>query len=134
MKASTLPWRITDPEEKKGREIVDSRGLTVAKLTALDMPNAELIVKAVNVDSGIVHVKAVAELVVGKDYWLVSKRYPDSAPAISQCRSIESKGWKYFDAHIWAMEDNNQAMEFFDIFGPVEPLPLPDFEALKTKK
>jgi hypothetical protein len=44
-----LPWRITEPGEKKGpREIVGSDGSTVAKLTALDLPNAELIVTAVN--------------------------------------------------------------------------------------
>lgn len=47
--ASPLPWRITEPGEKKsGREIVDAKGTTVARLTALDMANAELIVSAVN--------------------------------------------------------------------------------------
>lgn len=47
--ASPLPWRITEPGEKKGsREIVDAKGSTVARLTALDMANAELIVKGVN--------------------------------------------------------------------------------------
>lgn len=43
-----LPWRITEPNEKKSREIVGANGATIARLTALDMPNAELIVKAVN--------------------------------------------------------------------------------------
>lgn len=45
---SPLPWRITEANEKKSREIVDAKGITVAKLTALDMDNAELIVKGVN--------------------------------------------------------------------------------------
>jgi hypothetical protein len=45
---SPLPWRVTGPDEKKGREIVDVKGNTVAKLTALDLPNAELIVASVN--------------------------------------------------------------------------------------
>jgi hypothetical protein len=44
-----LPWRVTEPNEKKGpREIVGANGATVAKLTALDLPNAELIVSSVN--------------------------------------------------------------------------------------
>lgn len=45
MEHSKLPWRVTDATEKKTREIVDANG---AKLTALDMPNALLIVSAVN--------------------------------------------------------------------------------------
>lgn len=47
-RANPTPWRITAPDERKGREIVDARGGTVAKLTALDMANAELIVTSVN--------------------------------------------------------------------------------------
>jgi hypothetical protein len=43
-----LPWRITDATEKKSREIVGANGSTVAKLTALDIQNAELIVAAIN--------------------------------------------------------------------------------------
>lgn len=43
-----IPWRITEPSEKKTREIVAVDGSTVAKLTKLDIENAELIVAAVN--------------------------------------------------------------------------------------
>lgn len=47
--STPLPWRITEPGEKKGpREIVGANGATVARLTALDLPNAELIVPSVN--------------------------------------------------------------------------------------
>jgi hypothetical protein len=46
--ATRLPWRITEASEKKGREIVGADGSTVAKLTGLDLPNAELIVESVN--------------------------------------------------------------------------------------
>lgn len=45
---SILPWHITEATGKKGQEIVDAPGSTVAKLTTLDMPNALLIVAAVN--------------------------------------------------------------------------------------
>ena len=48
MEHSPLPWRITDASEKKTREIVDANDSTIARLTALDMANAELIVSAVN--------------------------------------------------------------------------------------
>jgi hypothetical protein len=48
LNASRLPWRITSADERKGREIVDAHGATVAKLTLLDMANAELIVSSVN--------------------------------------------------------------------------------------
>lgn len=43
-----LPWKITDGDGRKGREIVGANGATVAKLTALDIDNAQLIVRAVN--------------------------------------------------------------------------------------
>lgn len=48
MSHTPLPWRITEPTEKKTREIVGANGETVARLTALDMDNAALIVKCVN--------------------------------------------------------------------------------------
>lgn len=46
--ADDLPWSITEPSQKKTREIVSAKGVTIAKLTALDIPTAERIVKAVN--------------------------------------------------------------------------------------
>ena len=125
-KASPLPWAVT------GSTITDARGMTVAKLTALDMANAELIVKCVNVDADIKYITNVDDLVVGSEYWLVSKLYSDTVPKISQCRSIDAQGWKYFDANIWATEDNNQAMENFHIYGPVPVRVLPDFDKLRN--
>ena len=58
MTHSKLPWRITDATEKKTREIVDANGATVAKLTALDMANALLIVSGVNAADYILELKA----------------------------------------------------------------------------
>lgn len=51
---TVLPWRITEPSEKKTREIVDANGSTIAKLTALDIPIAEFIVRAVNAHDALV--------------------------------------------------------------------------------
>jgi hypothetical protein len=47
-KHAKLPWRITDAP----RKIVGADGATVANLTALDLPNAELIVVSVNASTG----------------------------------------------------------------------------------
>lgn len=47
-KPNPAPWRVTEPTEKKSREIVDVNGATVARLTALDLANAMYIVAAVN--------------------------------------------------------------------------------------
>jgi hypothetical protein len=44
MNASKLPWSITQAPHR----IIDANGGTVAKLTNLDMANAELIVASVN--------------------------------------------------------------------------------------
>ena len=43
-----LPWKIEPAATKKGAEIVGANGETVARLTDLDMENAELIVESVN--------------------------------------------------------------------------------------
>lgn len=53
MSHTPLPWRITEPNEKKTREIVGANGETVARLTALDMENAALIVASVNAASAL---------------------------------------------------------------------------------
>jgi hypothetical protein len=126
-KHNPLPWRITSPEEKKGREIVDAKGGTVAKLTALDLPNAELIVASVNKDvEGVKYITHHSQLEVGREYWLVSKKHETNR--ISKCKSRD--GCVFFEDHIWAHEKNNQAMERWNIFGPVPLSQEPDFEAL----
>lgn len=43
-----LPWRIAEADKKKSAEIVGANEATVARLTALDMPNARRIVAALN--------------------------------------------------------------------------------------
>lgn len=60
-KHSKLPWRLTDAP----RKIVSADGSTVANLTALDLPNAELIVSSVNTfgsDSRIVYGEAAVAI------------------------------------------------------------------------
>lgn len=129
---SPFPWKITEASEKKGREIVDARGNTVAKLTALDIPNAMAMVKGVNLlhsnNQGIRFISDVKELEVGREYWLVGKHF-DQQARIAFCK--ESAGHKYFEMHIWAEPDNNQAMQSWNIFGPLPVRPVPNFEALK---
>lgn len=80
MNHSPLPWRITEATEKKGREIVDANGGTVAKLTMLDMANAELIVSSVN--SSVTKPSLLDNLpkitdkfafVEGREYWMLHK-------------------------------------------------------------
>lgn len=128
---SPLPWRITDATEKKGREIVDSRGATVAKLTALDMPNAELIVSAVNPPKETIkHLVHHDELIVGREYWLVAK-YNDNVK-IAVC-NVDS-GRLYFLERLWATLENNQVMQFYDVFGPLPIREEPDFGALMEKR
>jgi hypothetical protein len=130
MNHSPLPWRITDATEKKGREIVDARGNTVAKLTALDIPNAELMVKAANATiSEIKHITDPSQLENKREYWLVDKVF--GWKGIEQCRM--RNGLHYFQEYIWAHTDNNQAMSRWDIFGPLPLHVAPDFAALKAQ-
>lgn len=128
MQHSPLPWRITDATEKKGREIVDARGNTVAKLTALDIPNAEVIVAGTGLlVQGIKHITDPEELELGREYWLRPKDSP-CVPYVAVCE--QEFGRKYFGLRIWAESNNNQAMRRWDIFGPLPVRNPPDFYAL----
>jgi hypothetical protein len=59
---AALPWSITEADAKKTREIVGADGATVAKLTILDIPNAELIVTSVNAVHARLYVGTVSRL------------------------------------------------------------------------
>jgi hypothetical protein len=130
---SPTPWRITEATEKKGREIVDARGNTVAKLTALDLPNAQVMVDGVNLlhhnRQGIRLITDPTQLEAGRDYWMRGKTL--DVTFIATCREDDSCNKKYFGNYIWAEPDNNQAMERFEIYGPLPTVVPPDFEALK---
>jgi hypothetical protein len=130
---SPLPWRITEATEKKGREIVDARGNTVAKLTALDIPNAELMVKGVNATiSDMQYITHPDQLIIGREYWLREKA--DSARVfVSPCKQDHDSRMRYFMMRLWAEVGNNQAMDRYDIVGPVPLGVPPDFDALKVK-
>lgn len=129
---SPPPWRITEATEKKGREIVDARGNTVAKLTALDLPNAEAMVAGVNTvyyqTIDVCYIKELSQLEIGREYWLVDKK-DNRKPFISTCQ--ERDGQAYFELFIWATEKNSQITRHYDVFGPLPVRHPPDFELLK---
>lgn len=77
------------------------------------------------------HVTDPAELEIGRDYWLVAKAKSmnDWVPKISKL--LADDGRKFFEYRMWAEPDNNQAMEYWDIFGPIPELTVPNFEALR---
>lgn len=54
MSHTKLPWKITEPSPKKSREIAGASGEFIAKLTALDIPNAEFIVRSCNAHDELV--------------------------------------------------------------------------------
>jgi hypothetical protein len=132
MPCSPLPWQITEATEKKGREIVDARGNTVAKLTALDLPNAEVMVAGVNAvyyqTVDVRHIRELSQLEIGREYWLVDKK-DNRKPFISTCQ--ERDGQAYFELFIWATEKNSQITQHYDVYGPIALRQPPDFELLK---
>ncbi len=69
------------------------------------------------------------QLIPGREYWLVHKQY--GLVKISECK-IEAN-LMFFENRIWAFGDNNQAMERWDIFGPLPIRQPPDFKALKKQ-
>lgn len=94
--------------------------------------------KITNIEVKISEVKYItdpSQLEVGRDYYLLDKEtqinslLPHAWPLIEECK--ERDGYKYFSCNIWATEGNNQALERWDIFGPIPKTTLPDFNALK---
>lgn len=78
------------------------------------------------------HITDPSELEVGREYWLVDKRW--DLKKISECKSRTCENLLFFENHIWAYETNNQAFKQWDIFGPLPIRTAPDFEALKAQK
>ncbi len=77
------------------------------------------------------HITDPAELELGREYWLVAKEGSDPSwePKISKL--LDDCGRKFFEFRMWAEPDNNQAMDHWDIFGPIPKQEMPDFEALR---
>ena len=73
------------------------------------------------------HITNPDELEIGRQYWLVDKTTGNAK--ISQLKAEDN--WKYFESRMWVNTDNNQAMELWDIYGPIPMQVPPDFEALK---
>lgn len=64
------------------------------------------------------------QLTVGRHYWCRNSKYPHFEPDILKVGEIS--GRKYIGTgKIWAMDENNQALERFDIVGPI---PTPNFD------
>ena len=63
------------------------------------------------------------ELIDGEYYWMHSKMVYEngerSSQMLIQCYRDAGDGRAYFGDHIWAYDGNNQAMEKYDIYGPV---------------
>lgn len=137
MKHSVLPWRITDASEKKGREIVDARGSTVAKLTALDMANAELIVSSVNASmpkpsllDDVPKITNKLAFVEGREYWMLHKcvNTIDSVTSVTCDKrglTIKSEDFPQGLAIVF-----DKASEGYDFYGPIPEGATPRLEIL----
>lgn len=75
------------------------------------------------------HITDLEDLILGRQYWVVSKDF--GAPEVLKVR--ERDNMRYIGNHMWAEPSNNQAMKNFDIFGPLPELVQPNFEALKAE-
>jgi hypothetical protein len=62
------------------------------------------------------------QLEVGEYYHCLEKRLGRDCLSIEQCK--EDTGNKYLGNRIWAKDDNNQALEKWFIWGPVEIKPI----------
>lgn len=138
---SPVPWSITEATPKKPRQIVDKKGATVCTLTALDLPNAELIVEGVNNVGHITYIREVEELEIGREYWLVDKdtgRRKISTlltdGPIGTLNDDEVDSRCYFEQRIWAYPGNEQALRHWNIFGPLPVRPVPNFNELISER
>lgn len=68
------------------------------------------------------------ELRVGREYWLFEKL----TGRVTLERLQERDNRPFFGMHIWAIPGNNQAMDRWDVFGPVPERQPPDFQALRA--
>lgn len=78
------------------------------------------------------HITNVTDLLVGREYWLLDKK--NGSVAISKLKVEKDdrpdKDRPYFENRMWAFPSNNQAMQHWDIFGPLPVRVAPDFDAL----
>ena len=66
------------------------------------------------------------ELEIGKEYWCKPKTTSFDPMVL---RVGESSGIKYLGTNrIWASDNNNQALERYDIIGPIEYPNFKDYE------
>jgi len=68
-------------------------------------------------------IKTISELEVGEWYITRSKtRYEkcNELPKPMPMKCDEISGRKYIGSNIWALEDNNQALEKYDVYGPFD--------------
>ena len=62
------------------------------------------------------------DLIPEEYYWCISKKIPNARLQLLGC-SLTPNGNKMIGSRIWAMDENNQALEKYDIYGPI---PKPD--------
>lgn len=72
------------------------------------------------------HVLDPKDLIVGREYWLRDKETGEAHISLL----IPDEDRYYFDFRIWAYPENNQAMQRWDIFGPIPTRQVPDFEVM----
>lgn len=75
-------------------------------------------------------IKLNDDLIVGRKYWAREKT-DNSKLCIVTC--YEHDHWKYLQASLysdkfWAMDRNNQALDRWDILGPIAEQPTPNFD------
>lgn len=75
------------------------------------------------------HITDPKELMVGREYWVVEKLTGKFRIETLQERDNRA----FFGMHIWAIEGNNQAMDRWDVFGPIPERQPPDFNALRAQ-
>lgn len=76
---------------------------------------------------GIRYVTDPTKLIANMEYWLVDKIL--NTASIQLCRKSDNS--LYFGDRIWASPTNNQAMDRYDIYGPLPVRREPDFKYLK---
>lgn len=68
------------------------------------------------------HITDPTELINDRMYWLVDKANGDARASKCQrdfCEDNSHPDHLFFEGRIWATPENNQAMERWDIYGPI---------------
>lgn len=75
---------------------------------------------------GMKHITDNSQLKVGREYWCRIRGQAFATPFVCHVRD----GMRYLADHIWAEDSNNQALQRWEIFGPIPPRQSADFDAV----